>query len=438
MDGLWYASISRNLSEGIATFWHLSFTKTVYPEFHEHPPLAFGLQSLFFSVFGDHLLVERVYSVLMIFISAFIMLMTWKKVTKPSVHRFAWIPLFIFFLVPDTWWAASNNLLENTMMVFTSASVLFIIRSLKSYRWINLTVAGVLLYLAFLTKGPVSLFVISLPFWMLIFKPDYSWPRFLADTSVVVLGFIALAGLIAVLNPDSITSLTAYFNKQIIGSFINPSHVKSRFDIVWMFLNSMIIAGIIYGLIRFFTRSIKQKFTFSPWLAIFIGLTFSGVFPVMVTLKQSGFYILPVFPMASLAVGLLLLPRIQILFNQWISKPRFISLFSRISGSLLVVSLILCMVYTQYIGRDRQKIEDVKKMISYLPKSTVIGIEPENAKDWYLHGYFYRYGHISIDFKNLEKYAFVVVRKGYAQPFLTNYEKVDLPLQQFELYQLSD
>ena len=59
VDGVTYASIARNLAEGRGSFWSPSYTATLYPQFHEHPPLGFWLQSLWFRVFGDHLFVER-------------------------------------------------------------------------------------------------------------------------------------------------------------------------------------------------------------------------------------------------------------------------------------------------------------------------------------------------------------------------------------------
>src|SRR4051812_22549428 len=57
VDGLTYASIARNLAEGRGSFWSPSYTATIYPEFHEHPPLGLWLQSLWFRVLGDHLAV---------------------------------------------------------------------------------------------------------------------------------------------------------------------------------------------------------------------------------------------------------------------------------------------------------------------------------------------------------------------------------------------
>ena len=62
LDGITYASIARNLAEGRGRFWEPFYTATIYPAFHEHPPLAFWLQSLWFRALGDHLFVERAYS----------------------------------------------------------------------------------------------------------------------------------------------------------------------------------------------------------------------------------------------------------------------------------------------------------------------------------------------------------------------------------------
>ena len=52
MDGLYYAAISRNLADGLGTFWYLHHTDFSHPIFHEHPPLAIGIQSIFFYLFG--------------------------------------------------------------------------------------------------------------------------------------------------------------------------------------------------------------------------------------------------------------------------------------------------------------------------------------------------------------------------------------------------
>src|ERR1700674_775371 len=79
VDGVTYASVARNLAEGRGSFWSPFYTSTIYPEFHEHLPLGFWLQSLWFRVFGDHLFVERAYSIAAALTTAFVIAWIWRR-----------------------------------------------------------------------------------------------------------------------------------------------------------------------------------------------------------------------------------------------------------------------------------------------------------------------------------------------------------------------
>ncbi len=48
MDGMLYISVSKNLADGMGTFWEPHFSKTVMTVFREQPPLYFGMLSYFF------------------------------------------------------------------------------------------------------------------------------------------------------------------------------------------------------------------------------------------------------------------------------------------------------------------------------------------------------------------------------------------------------
>ena len=85
VDGVTYASIARNLSEGRGSFWSPSYTATIYPQFHEHPPFGFWLQSLWFRVLGDHLFVERAYALAAALGTALLMALIWRRLNGKSV-----------------------------------------------------------------------------------------------------------------------------------------------------------------------------------------------------------------------------------------------------------------------------------------------------------------------------------------------------------------
>jgi 4-amino-4-deoxy-L-arabinose transferase-like glycosyltransferase len=81
MDAMLYTSVSHNLSMGIGTFWFPEFSVHNVgglSSFHEQPPLVFGIQSLFYTVLGDSMYVERFYTFLTMVITAFLINLVWK------------------------------------------------------------------------------------------------------------------------------------------------------------------------------------------------------------------------------------------------------------------------------------------------------------------------------------------------------------------------
>jgi len=79
LDGLIYSTVSKNLANGIGTFWNPHFTATCMPNFHEHPPLAFGIQSLFYRFLGESRFIDKVYSLFTLLIAGCIILKIWNK-----------------------------------------------------------------------------------------------------------------------------------------------------------------------------------------------------------------------------------------------------------------------------------------------------------------------------------------------------------------------
>ena len=101
MDGLYYAAIARNLSEGVGSFWALHLTNCSFPVFNEHPPLAIWLQSLMFYCIGDNLFIERIYSLSTFIVTGFIIHLIWKEITNIKLQHLSWVPLFLWIIIPQ-------------------------------------------------------------------------------------------------------------------------------------------------------------------------------------------------------------------------------------------------------------------------------------------------------------------------------------------------
>ena len=164
MDGLYYAAIAKNLSNGLGSFWYLHHTDFSHPIFHEHPPLAIGIQSVFFYLFGESIYIERIYSFFTFIFTGIIIHFIWEEINSKELTYLSWVPLILWISIPLNSWACSNNILENTMNIFVSFSVLLSLKSLKSSKLKNIFLAGICLSLAFLSKGFVGLFPLSIFF----------------------------------------------------------------------------------------------------------------------------------------------------------------------------------------------------------------------------------------------------------------------------------
>jgi len=428
MDGLLYADIALNLAEGKGTFWNLHLTNTLLFNFHEHPPLAMGFLSLFYKFFGTSILVERFYSLLAILLSGLILIAIWRQIADKKYKDYGFIALFFLFIIPVVSWAAKNNMLENTMMIFTSLAFLFLIYSTKLKNrilWIYLASLSILF--AFLSKGLTSFYIFSFYFWILIFIKEYRLKSFFVDTLLIVAFFGLNVIFLFAFFPNSIDSLQLYFNQQVINSLEHVVTVESRTFILIRFLSELIpVLSIVLILFIFF----RKKLDFSNiWILPLFGIALSGVLPIIISLKQSGFYILTVYPFVSLSLALVITPVI----HEYL--PSFYFRFKRlfiVSVAVLLFSIIGFSVYcTKKVSRDVEMLHDIYLISSIVERDQTISISHNISDNWAAHGYFYRHKRISLDHKKLHEYYLVFQQDSLSDD---TYTKVDLDLKYFQLY----
>lgn len=262
MDGLMYSAISKNLANGIGTFWNPYLSETLFPEFHEHPPLAFGIQSIFYNLFGESFYVEKIYSVLTFLIVGVFMVLIWKELKKSIAT--AWIPLFLWIISCLVLWGATNNILENTMAVFIILSVFIYMKSLKSHHYLFCFLSGCMLFLAFLTKGFTGLYPLSFPFFYWLFIRKNKFKNCILDTFIMFLGLTIPALILFSSHETAYMSIVKYINKQVISSLKNIQTVDTRFHIIRRFFEENITSllfALIIVIIGISKKRIKGLFT---------------------------------------------------------------------------------------------------------------------------------------------------------------------------------
>ena len=445
LDGVNYAAISKNLANGIGTFWQPHYTKTLYTSFHEQPPLVFGIQAIFFKLLGNHIYVERIYSFLTGILTLLLIIKIWNFIhTKFKSKQLNWLPVSFWIITPIVFWSYSNNMLENTLGIFCLASIFYIIKSIlantrQSVLYIFL--ASLFIVAGFLSKGFVALYPLSTVFiyWLVFRKLSFQKMLILS----VLIFFIAtlILSLIMIIQHDAFKNLSTYFNQQVIKSLSGAREVSGgRFNILnrlYKELLPVIFISMIFIVIKFrknkalilHDSSVLNNFLFF----LFIGI--SASLPLMISPKQLGFYLVPSIPYYAIGFGSLIMP---ILIN-WINKidisKRGFQMFKMISIISLAGAIVISISQVGKTGRDKVKLHDIYKIGKVIDNGSLISVSEYICKDWWLIAYFSRYFYISLDCKNTNHEYYLY--NGNSDICLSaNYSECLMQLKRYRLFKL--
>jgi 4-amino-4-deoxy-L-arabinose transferase-like glycosyltransferase len=236
-------------------------------------------------------------------------------------------------------WASTNNGLENTLAVFLIFAVYFYLKASRNnlIYWI---LSGLFIACGFLTKGPFAFFIWGLPmvFEFLVKNKPFGM-AFLSSLKLILVTLVPLIVLYSY-SESAFENLSEYYEIQVLNSLKNVETVASRWFILEYFLSEMIIPavvvsvslGISYKIFSNFSLEYEKKRLF---LAFFL-LGLFGVLPIMISMKQSGFYILPTFPIFALSLAFLMYQPSVIVIAK-LSKYQNFTLISRVVGVLALV-----------------------------------------------------------------------------------------------------
>lgn len=440
MDGIYYATIARNWAEGLGSFWKPQFTETLGNPFYDHPPLAFFLEGLFFKLLGDHYWVERIYSFLSHVILALLLYRVWGLLVQEKYRSYFWLPLLLWVTVSKVTWSACNNLLENTLMLFTTASILFALKHLKHKQYVYLFLAGFCLFLGFLTKGFVAFFPLSLFFFYFLFQGSYRLKEMLIDSIVMLLGLAIPFFMIYFFWAEARDFIDNYIQIQVLASLNNAQNVDSRLFIIGRFFEESLVMTSLLALLWILNRF---KFKLKPfvmegsgvWIKTLLALGFSGIIPICISLKQSTFYINPVFPIFALAFGLLVLKPIHHIFNPIHYKSKGFAIFRFTSIVLFILGLSLSFAEANHVNRDKKRLKDIRAIINTVPRHETLFISFEIYREWSLYAYFYRYGHVSLDAENPENYHYMIKQKDQFANIPEGFIRIRSDLNELDLYE---
>ncbi len=444
MDGLIYSCVSKNLSHGIGTWWFPEFNHFGLRDtqsFHEHPPLVFWLQSVFFTLMGDSLYVERFYSFFTACATAYIIVLIWKLVLNENaeLRKLGWIPILLWIVVPVCFWSYQHNMHENTMGVFTLLSVYF---SLKGFftgknSLLNIILSGAFIFAAYMSKGLPGLFPLTTVFCYWLATRNISF-RKMIGYSLVLFFVPVLIYLITILDENAMENLTIYIKQRVLYRIQNEPTAENRFYTIGRLVSELLpsialcIIIMVSSLTKFSLNNIKKH---SRQIFLFLMIGGSAALPLMLTLVQKGFYIVPAFPFFAIALALAIAPSVNELISRINFQKKAFRIFKMCSVALVIIVIAFSFFQFGKIKRDSEKLHDIYLMGKIIPAKSIIKVSHAIYNDWSLQGYMIRHFNISIDPFGKE-HAFFLLDKNDDTLSDSHYQKVEIETEVYNLYVL--
>jgi 4-amino-4-deoxy-L-arabinose transferase-like glycosyltransferase len=413
VDGVTYAVLARNLAAGAGTFWAPAFGTTVYPVFHEQPPLGIFLESLAFRLLGDHLYVERLFSVLVFALTALLIVRLWRQLLPA---RFDWLPLF-FWVVPSiVTWGAINNMLETTQGLLTTLAVLLIVRgtlATGSRAAVAASAAAALaVTAAALTKGPVGLFPLAVPPLALLVAPPGErsisrlalvWMTLLVTTAAVCAAILAI--------PEARHALSEFARTHVVPALQGERGLPRRsFDIARHFtlgiLARMGALLAVLWLIHPRGRGVPGVRWNVSLFFLVAGLTAS--LPLLGSPVLAGHYFIPSVPLFALAVAAAALPAVEAYRERTDGVRRFIPVSAAVALTVLAIAVPL--VSGPMGRRDVDLVRSARALV--LPMDVTIGTCASASQDWGLHNYLQRFHRVSLAATDRAETGLFLIRRS--------------------------
>lgn len=448
MDGMLYISVSKNLADGLGTFWEPHFSLTYYTVFREQPPLYFGLLAMFYKVFGTGMYVERLFCFVCFTFTLIYIHRIWKTLffEDERISKNSWLPILFFITIPICFWSYSNHVEETVMTLFTTMSVYYLSKVLfkKEHVIFYLVLAGVCIFLASLTKGLQGLFPITAVFayWIvnhkiITFKKNIIYSIILVGTPVLIYAILIY------FNNHIYDVFKLYFENRLGMTFNNTTRftTDNRFEIMFRLFTELIPMYILMLFIYLFStwhkfKSIDQKahFTKIAWLLI---IGFSGSLPLMITLEQRGFYLLTTLPLFALAGAALFATRIGYLVEKINLNENSYKYAKGVTFIVLLFSLTFTVLKIGETKRDKNVLSDIYNIGKVVPYGDIVGIAPEMGQDYSFREYLIRNFYISSDDSG-KQFEYFAIRKNLSKDLVPpHYRLYPLETKEVDLYKLA-
>jgi 4-amino-4-deoxy-L-arabinose transferase-like glycosyltransferase len=375
--------------------------------------------------------------------------------------RDAGILALIFSLIAGRLsWAYANNMLENTLIVLTSAAIWLVVAAYSSpsasklaSRLPYMIEAGVLTFLAVMTKGPVGLFPLAAPILFGICFARPSIRTAAIDTAIMI---AAAAGMLALLliDPEARGYADRYLHFQLFASLAGDRGGSSGgWHGLWSLFRvnffPLLIAALILSARLRSRHSIPEMGCPMPEprrkryrnAAFLFTIGLSASLPLLVSPRLNSFYFNPSILYFAAAAAMIsapaLLSQISALSDVWLRRSN-LALLAGVVAAILSVGLAVGKP-----GSDKIKLEDAQKIADHICPvagrcQPIVAACGSAGEDWQLHAYLERYYHVSLkkegDPSAQDGTSFILVSQDCPIPSSVDYYDVEARLSNYRLF----
>ncbi|MBS1612556.1 MAG: hypothetical protein JST49_07015 [Bacteroidetes bacterium] len=395
MDGVINASVAKLYAEGTGSYFHLQERYYENGAYVGHPPLAFVMQGSFFKIFGTTYYMDKLYSMLCALAQLVLIVLGWRVlVTDKKLKAYAWLPCLLWLVSPIISWGYSSNLLENSMSLFTTAALIAVLAYVRNGKQMlaMAVLSGMFVFAAVLCKGPVGLFVLAAPMLFVEVRGGFTLKKAVAFSTIMAVTLaLLLSGLL--LLPDARQLASAYLNTQISPSISTEgASLLNRLQLIPNLLKALLPLLIIAAVVLIGKRWLpfkddRQERTLGIRLLL-LGLC--ATLPIMLSNKQSAFYVVPAIPVFALGFALLTASPVRILCERLVIAKVRIGI--GVLSTLCIAAMVLLSVWnTGNIIRDVDMLRDLERVSEIMAEDkSLLDQHNEFIAEYHLKAYLNR------------------------------------------------
>jgi hypothetical protein len=395
LDGITYAAVSSMLADGIGSYDAPFYTTYLGPIFYEHLPLGLIIESWFFDVLGQHFWVERLYCLIVLGISLLGMRKLWHYLTGGGISS-AWL-CFLYITIPLVFWSYREHTLEVSMTAFCIWAVYGGIKAIDktSVGWA--VVCAALTMTAVWCKGPTGAFTVTAPLlYAICTRIDFK--RFSIGT-VPIIGF-ALMSIILLQVEVTRNIFTQYLEAQLLPSLAGEREITATnrlellLDLALEIVVPLALAIIVWGISRRFSNAVQLTGLDRRKIGFLLLVGISASVPLIISLKQRRFYLLPSLPFYTMAIAYWSMPYLVATKSHITQKWR--TALGLTGLAIILVSSIIMVANAGGYARNQAIIEDIIAIDLHVEDEQVISADQALCDDWAIHAYFARYARVSL------------------------------------------